>query len=55
MRDVAFTLAERLAKLEVLFARGATKGERAAAGIALERLQARVYSALRSLWFASAL
>jgi hypothetical protein len=33
---------ERLAKLEVLFARGATEGERAAAGAALERLQARL-------------
>jgi len=32
---------ERLAKLEALFARGATEGERAAAGAALERLQAR--------------
>jgi len=32
---------ERLAKLEALFARGATAGERAAAGAALERLQAR--------------
>ena len=33
---------ERLAKLEALFARGATEGERAAAGVALERLQARL-------------
>jgi hypothetical protein len=33
---------ERLAKLEALFARGATEGERAAAGAALERLQARL-------------
>lgn len=33
---------ERLAKLEALFARGATAGERAAAGAALERLQARL-------------
>lgn len=32
----------RLAKLEVLFARGATEGERAAAGAALERLHARL-------------
>lgn len=32
---------DRLAKLEALFARGATEGERAAAGAALERLQAR--------------
>lgn len=32
----------RLAKLEALFARGATAGERAAAGAALERLQARL-------------
>lgn len=32
---------DRLAKLEALFARGATAGERAAAGAALERLQAR--------------
>lgn len=33
---------ERLAKLEALFARGATAGERAAAGAAMERLQARL-------------
>lgn len=33
---------ERLAKLEALFARGATAGERAAAGAALERMQARL-------------
>ena len=33
---------ERLAKLEALFARGATEGERAAAGAAMERLQARL-------------
>jgi hypothetical protein len=33
---------ERLAKLEALFARGATEGERAAAGAALDRLQARL-------------
>ena len=33
---------ERLAKLEALFARGATAGERAAAAAALERLQARL-------------
>jgi hypothetical protein len=31
----------RLAKLEALFARGATDGERAAAGAAIDRLQAR--------------
>jgi hypothetical protein len=35
-------IAERLAKLEALFARGATEGERAAAGAAMERLQARL-------------
>ena len=33
---------ERLTKLEALFARGATEGERAAAGAALERMQARL-------------
>jgi hypothetical protein len=33
---------ERLAKLEALFARGATAGERAAAGAAMGRLQARL-------------
>ena len=33
---------ERLIKLEALFARGATEGERAAAGAALSRLQARL-------------
>ena len=33
---------EKLAKLEALFARGATAGERAAAGAARERLQARL-------------
>jgi hypothetical protein len=33
---------DRLAKLEALFARGATAGERAAAGAALERLQSRI-------------
>jgi len=33
---------ERLEKLEALFARGATAGERAAAGAALERLQSRL-------------
>ena len=32
---------EKLAKLEALFARGATAGERAAAGAARERLQAK--------------
>jgi hypothetical protein len=35
-------IADRLAKLEALFARGATEGERAAAGAALERLQTRL-------------
>jgi len=35
-------IADRLAKLETLFARGATEGERAAAGAAIERLQARL-------------
>lgn len=35
-------IADRLAKLEALFARGATDGERAAAGAAIERLQARL-------------
>lgn len=34
----------KLAKLEALFARGATAGERAAAGAARERLQARIAS-----------
>ena len=33
---------DRLAKLEALFARGATEGERAAAGAVLERMQARL-------------
>ena len=33
---------DKLAKLEALFARGATAGERAAAGAALERMQARL-------------
>jgi hypothetical protein len=33
---------EKLAKLEALFSRGATAGERAAAGAALERLQSRL-------------
>ena len=32
----------KLARLEALFARGATEGERAAAGAALDRLQARL-------------
>ena len=41
MRDQQ-DIRERLAKLEALFARGATEGERAAAGAALERLQARL-------------
>lgn len=33
---------EKLAKLEALFARGATAGERAAAGVARDRLQAKL-------------
>ena len=33
---------DKLAKLEALFARGATAGERAAAGAARDRLQARI-------------
>jgi len=33
---------EKLAKLEALFARGATAGERAAAGAARDRLQAKL-------------
>jgi len=41
MRDQG-DIRERLSKLEALFARGATAGERAAAGAALERLQARL-------------
>jgi hypothetical protein len=41
MRDEG-DIRERLVKLEALFARGATAGERAAAGAAMERLQARV-------------
>ena len=41
MRDQE-SIRERLAKLEALFARGATEGERAAAGAAMERLQARL-------------
>jgi len=40
MRDQ--DIRERLAKIEALFARGATAGERAAAGAAMERLQARL-------------
>lgn len=35
-------IAERLAKLEALFARSATAGERAAAGAAIDRLQMRL-------------
>jgi hypothetical protein len=35
-------IADRLAKFEALFARGATDGERAAAGADIERLQARL-------------
>lgn len=35
---------EKLAKLEALFARGATAGERAAAGAARDRLQAKLAS-----------
>lgn len=41
-------LAERLAKLEALFAGGATEGERVAAGAALERLQARLAEEART-------
>lgn len=41
MRDQE-DIRERLAKLEALFAGGATPGERAAAGAAMERLQARL-------------
>jgi hypothetical protein len=40
-------IAERLAKLEALFARGATAGERAAAGAAIGRLQTRLDPARR--------
>lgn len=40
-------IAERLAKLEALFARGATAGERAAAGAAIGRLQTRLDRARR--------
>ena len=36
---------DKLARLEALFARGATEGERAAAGAAIDRLQARLGSA----------
>ncbi|KFI25387.1 MULTISPECIES: hypothetical protein [Paracoccaceae] len=39
---------EKLAKLEALFARGATAGERAAAGAARDRLQAKLASASAS-------
>jgi hypothetical protein len=38
----------RLAKLEALFARGATEGERAAAGAAIERLRARLAEEART-------
>jgi hypothetical protein len=38
----AENIRDRLAKLEALFARGSTAGERAAAGVAMERLQARI-------------
>jgi hypothetical protein len=41
-------IAARLAKLEALFARGATEGERAAAGAAIERLRARLAEAART-------
>jgi hypothetical protein len=44
MRD-QHDIRERLAKIEALFARGATAGERAAAGAALERLQGRLHKA----------
>ncbi|MGL4438388.1 MAG: hypothetical protein ACRCUE_03890, partial [Bosea sp. (in: a-proteobacteria)] len=43
MRDQD-NIREKLAKLEALFSRGATAGERAAAGAALERLQSRLDS-----------
>ena len=39
--DGSRAINDRLAKLEALFARGATDGERAAAGAAIDRLQAR--------------
>ena len=42
MTKPAQDIRDRLAKLEALFARGATEGERAAAGAALERMQARL-------------
>jgi len=42
MTKPAQDIRDRLAKLEALFARGATEGERAAAGAALERIQARL-------------
>ena len=42
MTKPAQDIRERLVKLEALFARGATEGERAAAGAALERMQARL-------------
>lgn len=45
MRDQQ-DIRERLAKLEALFSRGATAGERAAAGAAMQRLQARLDVAL---------
>jgi len=41
-------IAARLAKLETLFARGATEGERAAAGAAIERLRARLAEEART-------
>ena len=41
-------MAARLAKLEALFARGATEGERAAAGAAIERLRARLAEQART-------
>jgi hypothetical protein len=41
MRDNG-DIRERLAKIEALFARGATAGERAAAGAALQRMKARL-------------
>ena len=42
------TIVARLAKLEALFARGATEGERAAAGAAIERLRARLAEEART-------
>lgn len=47
MTDAADIVA-RLAKLEMLFARGASEGERAAAGAAIERLRARLAEEART-------